>query len=175
MALKEGQTKNPADWDELYPGRFIKPGELKGKKVLVTCDGTIVQVLQGKDGLKWTAIMSVVGTEKQLTLNKTNGICLRAMFGKSLAGWKGKRFWIFKSKWGSDDCIRVWGSPDISKEMRVKVELPRKKPFVMVMHTTADATNAAADDNTDDLLDEDTAPEHGDDAGDIAAREPGDE
>lgn len=137
MAATTGQTKKPVNWDELYPGRFIKPGELKDSKPLLIIEEVEMEVLEGSTGPKWTGILSFKNTEKKMTLCKTNGILLRAMFGATLSEWEGRRFNVFKSKWNGDDCIRVWGSPDIEKDMVIKVELPRRKPFDMTLHKTA--------------------------------------
>jgi hypothetical protein len=40
----------PVDWDELYPGRFIKAGEFKGKKPTLTIKDVDVESLAGDDG-----------------------------------------------------------------------------------------------------------------------------
>ena len=48
--------------------------------------------------------------------------------------WVGKRVTLFPSVWNGEDCIRVWGSPDIESEMKVTVSLPRRRPFDKVMH-----------------------------------------
>lgn len=130
--------KKPVDWDELYPGRFIKAGELQGKRVTLTIKDVGLDDLIGDDGKeKVKGVLSFEQTPKQFPLNKTNGICLKAMFGKKLPEWIGKRIIIFPDKWNGEDAIRIWGSPDIASELPVEVKLPRRKPFMMTMHTTA--------------------------------------
>jgi hypothetical protein len=130
----------PVDWDELYPGRFIKAGEFKGKKPTLTIKDVDVESLAGDDGKeKVKGIISFVETPKQLPLNKTNGICLRAMFGRKLPDWVGKRVILYADKWNGEEATRIWGSPDITEEMAVEVKLPRKKPINMTMHTKAAA------------------------------------
>jgi hypothetical protein len=62
-------------------------------------------------------------------LCKTNGICLREMFGVQLAEWVGKRVTIFPDTWNGEPAIRVWGSPDIAADRDVQITLPRRKPF----------------------------------------------
>lgn len=127
-------TKKPVDFDELYPGRFIKAGELKGKQVTLTIADVDIDELEGDKGKQMKGIISFKETQKQLVLNKTNGLCIRAMFGRKLFDWAGKRLTIFPGKWGQDDAIRIWGSPDIALDAEVIVTLPRKKPFPMTMH-----------------------------------------
>jgi hypothetical protein len=125
----------PVDFDQLYPGRFIKSGELLGKKVTLTITAVDLEDLEGGDGTKKAkAIISFDETEKKLVACKTNGICLREMFGKVLAAWIGKRVTIFPDTWNGEPCIRVWGSPDIEAEKEVEISLPRRRPFKKVMH-----------------------------------------
>jgi hypothetical protein len=130
----------PVDFDELYPGRFIKAGEFKGKRPTLTIKDVDLDELIGDDGTKkMKGIVSFVETPKQLPLNKTNGICLRAMFGRKLPEWVGKRVILYADKWNGEEATRVWGSPDIAEPMAVEVKLPRKKPINMTMHTKPEA------------------------------------
>jgi hypothetical protein len=125
--------EKPVDWDELYPGRFIKAGDLKGKQVTLTISAVRVEELVGDKGPQMKGIMSFDRTDKQLPLNKTNGICMKAMFGREVQKWVGKRVTLFPGNWDGEPAIRVYGSPDIEADMKVTVALPRKKPVEMVM------------------------------------------
>lgn len=126
----------PSNFDELYPGRFLKAGLFKGAKPTLTIKDVDIEELEGSNGKKQAkGIISFVERPMELCLNKTNGLCLKAMFGKELKNWVGKRITLFSSQWNAEECIRVWGSPDIDKDMEITVELPRKKPFPMTMHS----------------------------------------
>lgn len=130
--------EKPVDYDQLYPGRFLKAGEFKGKKVTLTIKDIDLDKLIGNDGKEKTkGVVSFVETEKQIPLNKTNGICLRAMFGRKVQEWVGKRIILFPGQWNGEEAIRIYGSPDIPEEQAVEISLPRKKPFTMTMHTKA--------------------------------------
>ena len=86
------RLQKPSNFDQLYPGRFIKAGELNGKKVTVTIRDVDLEELQGEDGkAKAKAIVYFRETEKALVACKTNGLCLKAMFGATLSDWVGKR------------------------------------------------------------------------------------
>jgi hypothetical protein len=124
----------PTTYDQLYPGRFIKAAELLGKKVTVTIADVELEDLEGEDGNKTKCIISFRESPKKLVACKTNGLCIKEMFGKDLANWMGKRITIFEDVWNGEPCIRVWGSPDIESEMKVTVSLPRRRPFDKVMH-----------------------------------------
>lgn len=141
----------PVDWDELYPGRFLKAGEFKGAKVTLRISSVDVEELIGDKGAQIKGIISFEKTDKKLALNRTNGICLKEMFGKKLPEWVGKRVTLFPSQWNGEDCIRVWGSPDIAADREITVTLPRKRPMAMTMHKTAgpSAAKPASTDTTE--------------------------
>jgi hypothetical protein len=129
--------KKPVDFDQLYPGRFLKAGELLGQKFTVTISDVDLEELQGDDGTKKAkAILSFRETEKKLVTCKTNGVCLREMFGRKVAEWVGKRVTLFPDTWNGEPCIRVWGSPDIDRDFDVEITLPRRRPFKKTMHKT---------------------------------------
>lgn len=134
------EKKKPVDWDELYPGRFLKAAELAGKKVTLTIADVDTEILEGDKGKELKGFLSFEKTGKQVVLNKTNGICLRAMFGRKLSEWLGKRVIFFAGTWNGEDALRIWGSPDLKESIDVEVKLPRRKEFMMTMHTSAEAT-----------------------------------
>ena len=125
----------PTVYDQLYPGRFIKAGELLGKKVTLTITDVDVEELEGDAGKKQVkAIVSFKETPKKLVACKTNGLCIRDMFGKQLAEWLGKRITLFEDSWNGEPCTRIWGSPDITADIEVEIALPRRRPFKKTMH-----------------------------------------
>lgn len=135
----------PVDFDQLYPGRFIKAGELLGKKVTLTIADVDLEDLIGEDGKpKVKATLAFRETEKMHVMCKTNGVCIKEMFGKEIANWIGKRVTIFPDTWNGEPCIRVWGSPDIEQEVEVTVTLPRRRPFKKTMHKVEIAKKEAA-------------------------------
>lgn len=136
----------PMDWDELYPGRFLKAGEFKGKKPTLRIAAVKIEELVGDKGPQIKGVISFERTEKQWALNKTNGICLKEMFGRKVQDWVGKRVTLYAGTWDGEECIRVWGSPDIDADREVTVQLPRKRPFKMMMHKVeVGAPTAAVD------------------------------
>lgn len=138
-------AKKPQSFDDLYPGRFLKAGNFNGKKVTLTIKDYAREELEGEDGKKAKAIISFEETDRQLVACKTNGLCIRAMFGSDLPGWVGKRVTFFPSVWNGEPCIRVWGSPDISDETTAEIKLPRRKPFTMTMHVTGKQQQSEAE------------------------------
>jgi hypothetical protein len=126
--------EKPVDWDQLYPGRFMKAGEFKGKKPTLTIVSVDLDELEGTKGKQIKGIITFKETERALALNRTNGVCLKAMFGRLLADWVGKRVTLFADQWDGEECIRVWGSPDIPEDREIVIELPRKRPIKKTMH-----------------------------------------
>jgi len=138
------ERKKPVDYDELYPGRFLKAGLLQGKNVTLRIAYVTVEKLPQEDGKERTrGILGFDKTELELVLNSTNGQCIKAMFGKRVQEWVGKRVTLMpdQDKFGREtvDCIRIYGSPDIAAPIQVTVSLPRKRPKTMTMHTTDSA------------------------------------
>ncbi len=149
MSEYENHTAAPrpklTSYDELYPGRFMKAGELLGKKPTLTITEIFHEELPDSNGApKLKVIISFKETKKMLVACKTNGLCIKHMFGKTLADWVGKRITLFAGQWNGEECVRIWGSPDIAEEMPVKIELPRKRPIPMVMHKTSPKGASAA-------------------------------
>lgn len=140
----------PVDWDELYPGRFLKAVDFKGKPVTLKISEVKTEELVGDKGPQVKGVISFERTEKQWALNKTNGICLKEMFGRKVQEWVGRRVTLFPSQWDGEDCIRVYGSPEIEAEKEVVIALPRKRPFKMVMHKTRSGPAAVATAGTDE-------------------------
>ena len=126
--------KKPTNFDALYPGRFLKAGLFEGKQVTLTIRDVNLEELEGEDGKKVKAILAFQETELTLVTCKTNGLSIKAMFGNTLSAWIGKRVTFFPSTWNGEPAIRVWGSPDIERDMPVTITLPRKKPIQMTMH-----------------------------------------
>lgn len=134
MAEQAKVFPKPVDWDELYPGRFLKASDFKGKNVTLKIKEVNLEELVGDKGAQVKGVIAFEKTEKQLALNKTNGICIKEMFGKKVQEWVGKRVTLFASVWNGEECIRVFGSPDIAETKEITVSLPRKRPIAMTMH-----------------------------------------
>lgn len=145
MTAAQDGRKRINDFDELYPGRFLKAGLLaENEKRVLTITRIDTDELEGEKGLKVKGVISFEGEPMQLALNKTNGICLREMFGRVPWKWEGKRIALFASEWGGEPCIRIWGSPDIEADLEVEVQLPKRRPFKMTMHAMGGKLKAVA-------------------------------
>lgn len=127
--------KKPVDWDDLYPGRFLKAGQLGDKRPTVTIKEVAVDRLlddNGQERIK--GVLRFAEMPYELALNKTNGICLRALFGRQLQAWVGRRVTLYRGEWKGEPAVRVWGSPELTEDLTVEVKLPRRKPLHMTLH-----------------------------------------
>lgn len=134
MSLERKLHPKPVDWDEMYSGRFLKCADLKGKNVTLTIAAVDLETLEGETGPQKKGVVAFEKTDKMLALNKTNGICLKEMFGKKVQSWIGKRVTLMPAMWSGDETIRIYGSPDITDDKDITVALPRKRPISMTMH-----------------------------------------
>ena len=150
IAAKEGEKRPlPGSYSEMYPNRFLKSDMLKGAKVTLTIKDITGEGLMSEDkgaNLEW--IVSFKERDLQFVMNKTNAFCLYRMFGGDPHSWVGKRVTWFPTTtmaFGSkQDCIRVWGSPDIAEDMQITVPQGRKKAWEATMHKTATKEPAKA-------------------------------
>lgn len=124
------------DFDKLFPGRFIKAGEFNGKAVTLTISAVDLEDLPSDKGDQSKGIVSFVESKRKWVLNRTNGECLKAMFGRNTDDWIGKRVTLYPAPYEGDIAIRVKGSPDIDRSMTVEVKLPRKRPYNVTLEKT---------------------------------------
>jgi hypothetical protein len=136
------------DYALLFPGRFLKSVEFKGRDVTLKIAKVYTEEMEDKKGLKVKGIVKFEGTKKELVLNRTNAECIKAMFGRETDGWVGKRvtFWpapYHDNTTGEDTtAIRVRGSPDIAADMVTVIALPQKKPVEMRLKKTGQKNTA---------------------------------
>ena len=90
-------------------------------------------------------IVSFSETEKQFVMNKTNAVCLRAMWGDDSGEWAGHKVTLHpvKDESGLSEsglCIRVKGSPELPSPLKFRARLGRK----MVTQTLVPTGNGKA-------------------------------
>jgi hypothetical protein len=129
----------PDSYSLLYPGRFLKADMLKGMKVTLTIKNIDIEELVGeKNKAEPKVVVSFAERPFDYVLPKTNGFCLKRMFGNDPHLWIGKKITIYPTttKFGREDvdCIRIWGSPDIAEDLEITVPQGRKKAWETVMH-----------------------------------------
>lgn len=137
------------DFDELYPGRFLKGGDFARTPRTLTIARVQLEELEGEKGKRKRGIVRFREESRELVLNKTNGLLLRAMFGRSTEAWVGRRVtFAFDAevKLGGKIVggIRIVGSPEITAAREVEIALPRKRPFTITIQPTGQPTGQRA-------------------------------
>lgn len=122
-----------SNYDELFPGRFMKSGEVTANNNPVYTIKDIyrdgIENDKGKEEVK--GIITFEEISQEMTVNKTKGECLRAIFTKDINNWIGKRIqlMVYEESFGKErvDAIGIGGSPDIDKDVTVTVTYRRRK------------------------------------------------
>ena len=133
-------------YDALFPGRFIKAGEMAGKPATLTIADVYLDHIEGEDGReKPQAVVAFRETKREWALNKTNGQCLRALFTDDVEKWLGRQVTLYpeRDSSGMSDsgvCLRVLGAPHLTKPLEVQIKLPRRKPIKRILKPTGNGT-----------------------------------
>lgn len=145
-------------YDQLFPGRFIKAGEMHGRPVTLTVKDVYLDQLEDESGReKPQAVIAFNETPREMALNKTNAQCIVSMFGQDSGDWIGKRITLCPERdaSGLSDsglCLRIQGSPDIKQPVTAEIKLPRRKPQKRkLVPTNADKGAAEQSDDGDEL------------------------
>jgi len=130
-------------FDDLYPGRFLKAGNVPNGKATYTITAVIRDQIEGEKGVEDKVVMSFEETAMQLVLPKVNAVAIRAMFGSNVQDWIGKRLTLYATteimpfpKRRDDPCIRVFGSPDIREEVSCEWTPPKRRKLVQKLQPT---------------------------------------
>jgi hypothetical protein len=141
--------KIPTSYDELFPGRFLKAHECVDRPTY-TIKSVVIETLPTEKGEKDTGIVTFRETPKGLVLNKTNGQCLRHMFGRVLTEWVGRRVVLMcddNVQLGRERVsgVRIYGSPDIDADTQCEIKHPKKKARMHPLKCTAKAPKPKPD------------------------------
>lgn len=137
-------------YEELFRGRFVKAGEMRGKPVTLTIKDVYLDGLEQEDGTeKSQAVVSFEEIKREWALNKTNAQCLVAMWGRDSGDWIGHKVTLYPETdaSGLSDsgvCIRVKGSPELTKTVTAQIKLPRRKPVTRKLVPTGKVEAAEA-------------------------------
>ena len=80
------------DMNQMFPSKYLKGSELPGD-TLVTIAGVKMQEVGKPPEMK--PVMALVGSEKGMVLNRTNGDVIAKMYGPKASGWLGKKVTIY--------------------------------------------------------------------------------
>jgi hypothetical protein len=166
--------KPPEVYEDLFKSAYLAAADFQGKPVTLTIKsvGLVEMASRKNEGeLEQKPVLSFTNTERQIVLNKTNALCIKAMFGRVLAEWVGKRvtFRPEPDKSGKSEdglCIRIMGSPDLRQPVDAEIKMPRKRAVIrkLIPTKTGAAEQTTFDPSTGEV-DPDTVPDfEGDEA-----------
>jgi hypothetical protein len=100
----------------LFPSKYIRCADLRGKDVTKTIAKVQVDALQMKGGKKEKKpVIYFSDSEKMLVLNKTNAMAIAKYLGPETDAWAGKQVTLMpaKDRMGPDivDCVRIKDCP----------------------------------------------------------------
>lgn len=137
--------KTGLSYDELFPGRFLKAGILKGRDVTLTISSVRIEDLPSEaGGTRTKGILAFEGKKLELVLNRTNGEAIKAMFGSRCDDWIGKRITLYPGEFNGDPCLRVRGSPELKESLTFELRLPRKRPVKTTLLATGKSAGKTA-------------------------------
>jgi hypothetical protein len=98
--------------NEVFPGRFLKAEDLKGRPRVVQIKDAPLETLKAPDGREQVKIvLYFVGAKKALPLSKVHWDAIAPIAGDDTEGWPGHRIELYptKTEIGGKlvDCIRV--------------------------------------------------------------------
>lgn len=107
--------------DLLYPGKYVKAAEFKGRDVTVTIESIEPRhELSRTDGTnEHKPILRLKGKQKAMVLNKTNAQTIASMYGPEAMEWIGKRITLYSAK------VRAFGK--MHDAIRIRDEAPAAK------------------------------------------------
>ncbi len=77
----------------VYSGDYLKAEDIYRKRLLVTIDTIMLKTIE--EGKEPRLIVSFVGKDRQLILNKTNASTLGDLYGDDYDGWTGRAVVLF--------------------------------------------------------------------------------
>jgi hypothetical protein len=115
--------------DEVFPSKYLKAGDLKGKPRIVTIDRASYETLKGLDGKEnQKIVLYFENVAKSLPLNATNfdAVCNATGF-LDTEDWPGQQIELYPAKTTMGgktvDCIRI-RRPSASRQTAVSVSQP---------------------------------------------------
>ncbi len=152
----------PASFAELYPGRFLNAADLGTNRPTVTIERVWIETLEGEQGAQEKVIISFAGKKKAYVLPKINAISIAKMFGNDVKAWKGKRIVLYVTAdlmaLRGEPCVRVWGSPDIERDLPVEWKPAKRKPVRWTLRATGGKPASAPAPAADGVVEDDAEP-----------------
>ncbi len=136
----------------LNPSKYLKSVEFGVKfdkePTFTISSAGMEDLIDTKGQAEEKGVIHFKETPKGWCTNKINVKCMIAMFGPETNGWIGKRVTLYEDpaveSFGEIvSGIRVRGSPDLPRDMRIRYKAAGKKPLELTLKKTGAAPKAA--------------------------------
>jgi hypothetical protein len=125
---------NMADYETLYPGRFMKKEALEHPKVIRITKVTVIP-LEGEKGVENKVVLSYKATDGdgEIVWCKTNAaLTAHVLDERDYDKWVGRLITVYNNPhvtFGAKTVggVRVYGSPEMKKPIKVEIKRPRRK------------------------------------------------
>jgi len=127
----DGKGAKEMDYSALFPGKYLKAGDLinAGGEATVTMKAVRVEeVADNSGGKKRKGIITFSDAKKEFVCNRTNAEALAAMFGRDIEHWGGHAITLHVEDVNGEPGLRVKGSPELKKDLIFILKLPGKLP-----------------------------------------------
>lgn len=117
--------------DLLFPGKYLKAADLRGRDVTVTIERIDPrEELQMRGGkVEQKPVIYIKGAQKAWVLNKTNALSIAKVYGNEVTGWIGKAVTLYPARvqcGGKEvDAIRV---RETAPKSKAKASAPEREP-----------------------------------------------
>jgi len=152
----ENDTMNA---DALLTGQYLKAAEFDGTVLPKSPTWTIARIdveelpdLKKPDAMKKKGVIYFRDVDRGWVMNRTNVECLKALFGGETTGWIGRRVTLCTEPTRTGDGIRIYGSPDIEREVVATWKVPKKAAQTKRMIPTGNQRQPAKPAHSDDPL-----------------------
>jgi hypothetical protein len=127
--------RSDVDYELLFPGRFMKSIEFKGRDFTGLIESVETEMLPSrKGGKELKGIIGFKGVKKKWVLNRTNAECLVVLFGRDTNAWVQHRVTLYPAQTEDGLAIRVKGSPELTEpkvfELAVGMRAPRQVTLI---------------------------------------------
>lgn len=119
--------------DQMFPSAYIKASDIGDKKPVVVIESIKMQVLGQGEEQETKPVLSFVGKEKQMVLNKTNANTIAGMYGTDTKDWINKKVRIvvaevaYKGKMGP--ALRISSVKPEDTEVHEELPSESENPF----------------------------------------------
>lgn len=141
-------------WESRFSGEYISAAELGDKRPTFTITRVTTTNMEeegkeaGSKKKKSRGVIWFKELDRPWLYCKTAGHCLASLFGPDDDNWVGKRVTLYADPsvvFQSEQVggIRIAGSPDIAKTLKVRIKFPKKRAIELELQPTKAATPAS--------------------------------